>query len=54
MFYVLILLNGAGVRSSGTATLNSGVIWSSADDEILGADAGDDDVLSSTDMNIFV
>ena len=32
----------------------SGVIWSSADGEILGADAGDDDVLSSTDMNIFV
>ena len=33
-------MNGADVRSSGTAVLISGIIWSSTDENILSSGAG--------------
>ena len=42
-----MLLTGADVQSSGAAMLISGVIWSSADGEILSACAGADERSSS-------
>ena len=50
---MLTLLNGTDVRRSGIAMLISGVIWSSAAGEILGAGAGAD-ARSSSDAITFL